>query len=150
MFLFVYGVNMCHAHLTALCPGARFVGEGELSGYLLIFDGFCPETRGAVVNLERSHDDAVCGGIFEITEEHLKVMDDDHDYPHHSSRALMDVRRPGMDERLQAWVYFHEALVDGMPSHEYLKEMIRGARECGLPEEYIFNCIESYRRVSEK
>ncbi|MBF0387391.1 MAG: gamma-glutamylcyclotransferase [Candidatus Omnitrophica bacterium] len=141
---------MNHALLFALCPGIKFIGEGELSGYMLIFDGFCPDTGGAIVNLERSHDDAVCGGLFEINEEHLKVLDDDHDHPRHSSRVLFDIRRPGLLPNVKANVYFHEALVDGMPSHEYLKRMIQGARDCGLPEEYIFSSIELYGRGHEK
>ncbi len=150
MYFFAYGPNMNHAFLFNLCPGVKFVGEGELSGYMLIFDGFSPDTRGAIVNLERSYDDAVCGGIFEITEEHLKILDNDHDYPHRSSRSLMDIRRPGIQERVRAFVYSHEPLVDGMPSHEYLGQIIQGARDCGLPEEYIHASIASYGRVSDK
>ncbi|MEI6437384.1 MAG: gamma-glutamylcyclotransferase family protein [Candidatus Omnitrophota bacterium] len=150
MYFFAYGVNMSHSHLFALCPGAKFIGEGELSDYLLIFDGFSPDYRGSVVNLEQSHDDAVCGGIFDISEGHLKAMDDDHGYPRHSERSLMEIRRPGDQPRLKAWVYHHEPLADGMPSHEYLDLMIKGARECNLPEEYIKDSIEIYRRASDR
>ena len=62
MFFFAYGSNMNHALLSSICPGVKFIGEGEISGYMLIFDGFSPDSGGAVVNLERSNEDAICGG----------------------------------------------------------------------------------------
>ncbi|MBF0595019.1 MAG: gamma-glutamylcyclotransferase [Candidatus Omnitrophica bacterium] len=150
MYYFAYGVHMNHRQLFALCPGARFVSEGELSGYMLIFDGYCPDTRGAIVNLERSFDDAICGGLFEIDDKNLKSLDENMGYPRYSERSLMQVRKLGKSETVQAWVYFHEPLVDGMPSHEYINAMVQGARDCRLPEGYIFSSIEPYRRVSDK
>lgn len=148
MFYFSYSYFMNHHAFFAVCPGARFIGPAELSGYMLMFDGYSPSRKGAIANIESSPDDEVWGGLYEIRDEHLPFLDQHFNYPRYSERRLMKVRDREHDQRIEAWVYYHEPLAEGIPSHEYIRGILKGARECRVPEGYIDDWIGPFLRIS--
>ncbi|MBF0485281.1 MAG: gamma-glutamylcyclotransferase [Candidatus Omnitrophica bacterium] len=138
MFYFAYGSNMDHNQmLKERCPGAIFVGPARLTGYWLVFDGYSTHWRGAVANILPSRDDEVWGGLFEISESQLKVLDGYEGYPRFYQRRQVNVDLRGRKDKIQAWVYTREPHPEGAPSHEYIAAVIKGAHDCHLPQDYI-------------
>ena len=150
MYYFSYSYFMNHHELFAVCPGATFAGPGELSGYMLMFDGYSPVRKGAIANIESSREDEVWGGLYEITQDHLDALDRQIGYPRYSKRSLMKVRSKDLGEKVEAWVYYHEPHAEGIPSHEYIRALLDGARDCRIPQIYVDDWIGPYVRISEK
>lgn len=150
IYCFTYSSTMSHKEFFALCPGADFIGPAELSGYMLMFDGYSPARKGAIANIESSGEDEVWGGLFEISEDHLAALDAHIGYPRFSNRTLMKVKSASLGKKVDAWVYHHESLAEGMPSHDYIKTLLDGARDCRLPAAYVFDWIGPYARVSDR
>jgi gamma-glutamylcyclotransferase len=142
MFYFAYGSNMEHRlMLEERCPGSEFVGRAILDGYWMVYDGFSPSWGGALANIAPSRQDEVWGGLYEITEEHLAKIDSYEGCPRHYQRSLLDVLRSGGKGKVQAWVYYRQPQAVGVPSRRYLEALVQGARDCGLPEDYIRSVI---------
>lgn len=132
--------------LEERCPGSKFIGLAILDEYCLIYDGFSMEWGGAVANIVSSRQDEVWGGLFEITEEDLAKLDTHEGYPKYYNRSLFNVLRPGKKEKIQAWAYYRQEHPTGIPSRRYLEAVIRGARDCRLPEDYIHSVIDIFHR----
>ncbi|MBF0619049.1 MAG: gamma-glutamylcyclotransferase [Candidatus Omnitrophica bacterium] len=137
MYYFAYGSNMNHALFFGRCPGATFIGPARLADRCLIFDGLAVVKHGATANMMRSRDEFLWGGVFEITEEHLAVLDDFEGYPKSFTRTLMDVERFEPHQKIKAWVYWREEEPVGIPAQSYITTILQGARDCHLPKEYI-------------
>ncbi len=144
MFYFAYGSNMDHHQMMAeRCPGVKFIGPAILDEYCIFFDGFSAVWGGAVANIDKASDDEVWGGVFEITEEHLAKLDVFEGYPQYYSRKQVGVKMHGRSW-VQAWTYYREAHPTGRPSAKYIHAVIKGAKECGLPEDYIAGAFDHY------
>ncbi len=144
MFYFAYGSNMDHHQMMVeRCPGAKFIGPAILDEYCIFFDGFSASWGGAVANIDKADEDEVWGGVFEITEDHLTDLDRYEGYPRYYSRRQVAVKMED-HSMLQAWVYYREPHPTGRPSGKYIHAVIKGARECRLPEDYIAGEFDHY------
>lgn len=141
---------MNHHAFFAECPGASFVGAAELSGYMLMFDGYSPLHKGAIANVEISLQDGVWGGLYAITQAQLDALDRYNGYPSYSKRSLMTVRAKDIGEKVEAWVYYHEPLTAGVPSHQYIRAIVDGARDCRIPQIYIDDWMGPFIRISDQ
>jgi len=145
MFYFAYGSNMNHRQmLDVRCPGARFIGRAILDRQCLVYDGFSPGWGGAVVNIDSSRQDEVHGGLFEITPQHLSILDGYEGYPAHCQRRQETVLSGSDHTKVPAWIYYRPPQAPGMPSRIYLETLLRGARDCGLPEDYIQSSLDIF------
>ncbi len=145
MLYFAYGSNMEHNQmLKERCPGSKFLGPACLSGYWFVFDGFSPRWKGAMANIVPSQEDEVWGGLFEITEENLRSLDHYLGCPKCYTRSVFEVERMGVKERVKAWTYLREPQAAGFPSKGYLAAVLKGARDCILPEGYIETAIQPH------
>ena len=145
MYYFAYGSNMEHNQmLKERCVGAKFIGPARLPAFWFVFDGFSPRWKGAIANIVPSLDDEVWGGLFEITEDHLRSLDLYLNCPKHYTRSVFEVERPGTKERVKAWIYLREPQAAGFPSKGYLAAVLKGARDCLLPENYIDIAIKPH------
>ena len=144
MYYFAYGSNMDHHQMMVeRCPGVKFIGSAILDEYCVFFDGFSAVWGGAVANIDMAVDDEVWGGVFGITEEHLAKLDVFEGYPQYYSRKQVGVK---MDNNswVKAWTYYREPHPTGRPSAKYIHAVIKGAKECRLPEEYIAGAFDHY------
>jgi gamma-glutamylcyclotransferase len=145
MYYFAYGSNMEHNQmLKERCAGSLFLGPACLTGFWFVFDGFSPRWKGAMANIVPSADDEVWGGLFEITDYHLRSLDQSLNCPKSYTRSVFEVERLGTREKVKAWVYLHEPQAAGFPSKGYLAAVMKGARDCILPESYIANAIKPH------
>jgi len=70
----------------------------------------------------------------------LKKLDRYEGYPNVYQRKIVMVKDDDGNE-YEAWVYYREGEKEGIPSREYRKTIFEGAKECGLPEDYIKESI---------
>lgn len=134
-FYFAYGSNMHHSQMRERCgEGWRFLKRAYLRNYRLVFDGYSLNWKGAVANVVKSEGDIVWGGLFEVTEECLKKLDrcEGSAYRRQKLHVFDDD-----GNCYDAYVYLREPHEQGKPSREYLKTIVQGAKDCGLPCEYV-------------
>lgn len=132
MLYFAYGSNLNHAQMFERCPGAEFIGPAILEDYKLIFDGFSQEWNGAVANVVPKKYSIVHGGLFEITQEHLKNLDEYENYRRDYDRQRMDVKTSTGTK--SAIVYLRSQLKTGQPSVKYLEALKIGLKDCGIDQ----------------
>lgn len=141
MYYFAYGSNMEHKQMQKRCPNSKYLMKAQLQGYKFVYDGYS-ETRGcAVANIVKDKDNIVWGGLFEVTDECIKMLDKYEGVPTAYQKKTIEVRDE-QNNLYKAIVYLREPQKVGRPSDGYRKILIDGAKDCGLPEEYVEKFIK--------
>lgn len=135
MLYFAYGSNMSHSQFNERCPTGKFIKRARLYNHQLIFDG-TSNWGGAVANIIPFPGGVTWGGLFEIDNRCLKLLDKYEGHPQSYNRqnfvVVDDVESP-----IEALAYFRNNREIGLPTHPYLERIITGARDCQLPKEYV-------------
>lgn len=140
-YYFAYGSNMNLAQMKQRCPGCKVLGIARLSGYKVEFYGDTGVWDGGQETVIHDPKSEVWGVVYELQFFDCEQLD-----------VYQDVRFDGTGP------YFHYPLdvisAEGktfsvmlykknilqevtLPSAEYLKFIVQGAIEQGLPAEYI-------------
>ncbi len=133
MLYFAYGSNMNIAHMRRMCGwNCRPLGAALLRGFEFGFD-----LRG-YNNVRPNNSEQTWGVLFEINEAALATMDQFEGYPNVFNRQEVEVT-DNSGKSMTAWMYFQpEDQFGGKHAKpEHLKGILIGARENGLPEEWI-------------
>jgi gamma-glutamylcyclotransferase len=139
---FAFASNMNQAQMKRWCPASRFLKPAVLEGFRFVYDGFSVSWDGATGNIVQSVTESVWGALYEITERDRLTMDAFEGYPRNYDHKDVDVRdREGKIDR--AMTYFRTGRALGKPHPDYERIVIDGAKECGLPDDYI----EKFLRV---
>lgn len=145
MYYFAYGSNMNHRQMNERCPTAKFITRAKLNGYKFVYDGYTSSRNGAVANIIKSDNNIVEGGLFEIDNDCLHALDKYEGYPSYYERQIVEVEDDN-DNSYQAIVYLRKPQKLGKPSDEYRDIVLKGARDCGLTEEYIRRYIKGFEK----
>jgi len=147
---FAYGSNLDFDQMKGRCPSARSVGVAKLPGRRLAFTRWSGGRKGAVADAVADPAGEVWGVVYEITAEDLEVLDRCEGFtPGGSGNAYVrekcTVWLDGDEERsVKAEVYFAVPTENpGLPSRDYRDQILRGAREWGLPQDYIEQDLET-------
>jgi gamma-glutamylcyclotransferase (GGCT)/AIG2-like uncharacterized protein YtfP len=146
MLYFAYGSNMHSGQMKERCPSAKFVCRAKLPGHRLAFTLKSVERRCGVADVLRDEAKAVWGVVYELAANELKDLDKDESFlpgrpdseneytrEKHHVWTEGDARRP-----LLVWLYRgHPQLDPSLPSCDYKKLIVEGARQWKLPAEYI-------------
>lgn len=148
MLCFSYGSNMSARRLQARVPSARFVTVAELPGHRLRFHKAAGD-GSAKCNAEETGnpDDRVLGVVYEIADREKPALD------RHEALGFgyeeKQVTLVAGSDRLQAWMYYATRINPMLkPYHWYKDHVLIGAREHGLPAEYIAR-IEAVSSVDD-
>jgi gamma-glutamylcyclotransferase (GGCT)/AIG2-like uncharacterized protein YtfP len=133
---------MNHAQMKERCPGGRFLKPVTLKGYRVVYDGFSESRQGPTANIVKSEFESVRGGLFEITEKDKLALDSHEGYPKEYGRKVVEVK-DAQGNAYAAVTYFRPARALGKPHPEYEKIILDGAKDCGLPDDYV----DKYLRV---
>jgi gamma-glutamylcyclotransferase (GGCT)/AIG2-like uncharacterized protein YtfP len=149
-FTFAYGSNMNSSDLrswlerngynSALIVDRR---PAVLEGYDFVWNYHSRGRGGGAANLERRENSRVYGLVVEFEEPLLKAFDRKEGHPLFYSRGekRIRVKRLDNDEIVEAWLYIANPnrgdSRDIRPTRAYKKIILDGAREYGLPEEFI-------------
>lgn len=143
MLYFAFASNMNQAQMKRWCPASRFLKAVVLEGYRFVYDGLSVSWDGATGNIVQSTTESVWGALYEITERDRLTLDAFEGYPRNYDHKDVDVRdREGKIDR--AMTYFRTGRALGKPHPDYERIVIDGAKECGLPDDYI----EKFLRVA--
>lgn len=148
MLCFTYGSNMSHRRLQARVPSARFVAVAELPSHRLRFHKSAGD-GSAKCNAEETGnpDDRVIGVVYEIDAAEKPDLD------RHEALGFgydeKEVELATGSDRLQAWMYYATRIDQALkPFHWYKDHVLIGARENGLPAEYVAQ-IEAVESVDD-
>lgn len=135
---FAFGSNMLTARITARCPSAAPRGAACLHGHVLRFHKRSKDGSGKANALHTGQElDLVWGVLIELTAVDLAALDraEGKCYQRVELRVL---RENG--EAAVAWVYVADpdSIDDRLkPTAGYLQLVVDGAKEHGLPAEYV-------------
>ncbi|KAH9519965.1 hypothetical protein Btru_071374 [Bulinus truncatus] len=141
---FSYGSNLLKERILINNPTAQVYGTGKLHGYHLEFDTpvGCGKSRwyGAAATVRPKEGSFVYGVIWDVHLEDKDNLDSQEAYYH---PIEVDVESNG--EKIKCRTYEMQKNTTGysLPSPHYKKVLIDGARQNGLPEEYI-EYLESF------
>jgi gamma-glutamylcyclotransferase (GGCT)/AIG2-like uncharacterized protein YtfP len=130
---FAYGSNLCASRLRGRVPSAVVVGRARLPGRRLVTDKLGRDGSGKA-NLREDPSATVWGVIYEIHSAHWAELDAcERGYSRVSLEVVTEAGAP-----LLAQTYVSETLTaDPVPYAWYKRLVIEGAREHGLPTDYI-------------
>ena len=132
---FAYGPNMLKQQLRdrGIKPKRSFVAE--LRGHKLDFNKQGNDGSGRA-NVERDGHKSVFGVVFDITTSDLNELDRYEGAPAHYRRQSITVAAD--NGRHSAITYVAVRKAEGLrPTAEYVRKIIEGAVEAGLPWSYI-------------
>ncbi len=129
------------------CPGHGFLGAAELREHRLAFTRRSLRTGTGVADILAAPGQSVWGALYELDDAHLAAIDDKEGngwaYERRPVRVILAAAgaagAAGQAGELEAFAY---AVItpDGehvSPSREYLQALLDGARERGLPDDYV-------------
>jgi hypothetical protein len=144
MIYFAYGSNLDEAQMAIRCPDARFVGIAQLPNHRICFPRRSPIRNCAVASIERAIGETVWGVLYDLTLEDFERLD---------AREGFDPSRPEDTNRynrtsivvetlrgdwIQTETYVAMPEPDpGLPSIDYLSQIIYSAMRLGFPESYM-------------
>jgi len=134
---FAYGSNLNHEQMKRRCPDSKFISRAVLKNYKLVYDGYGPHRHGAVANMVPQVGEAVWGGLFELSQKDLDNLDRFEGYPSVYDRKEILVENDENDIIEKVFTYYKKPEAIGNPSQEYQDIIVKGAEECGLPQDYI-------------
>jgi len=140
---FAYGANLDFRRFGRRCPGATVLGRARLDGYRLGFTRYSRDEKGGVADIVPEPGAEVWGALYEIDAACFAALDDYEGAPRAYRRETLRVVDDAGAER-EAVVYVANRTGEFAPSRAYLAQITRGAREHGLPEEYV-RVIETVR-----
>ena len=136
---FAYGSNLFAARLQARVPSASAIGVYKLNAHDLRFHKSSHQDGSAKCNaLETGNDaDFVMGRLFEITETEEPALDQAEGLHHGYEKKTVTVTDAhGTPEK--AFTYYATDIDASLrPYRWYKAHVLAGAREAGLPTEYI-------------
>jgi gamma-glutamyl AIG2-like cyclotransferase len=140
---FAYGSNMSSRQMAGWCPEPVALGPAELPGHRLAFLRRSIRWQGGAADIVQAPGESVWGVLWELPlglgELDAKEAAGDA-YRRRTAEVLLG-REP------------HEAVVyevirkepeEVPPRHEYIDEMLAGAREHGLPETWLLRIEQGY------
>jgi gamma-glutamylcyclotransferase len=132
---FAYGSNMSSRRLQARVPGANPMGRVHVSDWQLAFNKPGSDGTGKA-NLVHAPGAMAWGVLYEIETRDWSVLDQYE--PLYEKSIFRFETAGGADLRAQAYLYTSppEARA-AAPAESYLDYLLEGAREHGLPENYV-------------
>ncbi len=134
---FAYGRNMGARAMELVCPGHRFLGAAELPDHRLAFTRRSLRTGTGVADILPTPGQRVWGALYELDDAQLAAIDEKEGAGWAYERRTVGVIAAG--EELEAFAYAVIApdAAHVQPSGEYLRALLDGARERGLPADYV-------------
>ncbi|KAK0175171.1 hypothetical protein PV327_008944 [Microctonus hyperodae] len=145
---FAYGSNLLAARIRISNPSAEFVDIGRLENYRLDFLGYSKIWDGSPATIISTDNSHVWGVIWELSNEHLETLDRQEGVDKgiylgfyvdviNETGTVYHCRVYQQTKNIDNHVPLSELPEDRRPSLTYLKIMVKGALECGIPANYI-------------
>ncbi len=135
MLYFAYGSNMSGRRLKARLASAEPLQRARLTGYRLCFHKYSADGSGKCDIVPA--DDSVHGVVYRIADAEKTLLDAYEDYGRGYTDCQVEVVNE--DGALLTAITYQALLTDPQlqPFHWYKAHVLIGAREHGLPADYI-------------
>lgn len=133
---FAYGANLDLRRFRRRCPGATIVGRARLADHALGFTRYSRVEKGGVADIVPQPGATVWGALYEIDEACFGTLDDYEGAPREYRRASVVVI-DDVDTEREAIAYVANKVGEFAPASAYLEQIITGARDHKLPDDYI-------------
>jgi gamma-glutamylcyclotransferase (GGCT)/AIG2-like uncharacterized protein YtfP len=140
---FAYGSNLDLRRFRRRCPGATVVGRAQLPDHALGFTRYSRVEKGGVADIVPQLGATVWGALYEIDEACFRTLDEYEGAPREYRRESVFVIDDAGHDR-EAIAYVANKTGEFAPSRAYLEQIVRGARDHALPDEYV-EALESIR-----
>ena len=135
---FAYGSNMSARRLQARAPSAELIGRAEVMGFRLTFDKFSRRDGSGKADCEKTRDptDQVLGGLYRVNAADRDALDaaEGAGFGYEATDIVVQSR----DGPRRALTYLATDKRPGLtPYTWYLRHVVEGARELGLPMDYV-------------
>lgn len=132
---FAYGSNMSSKRLGARLSSARVIGIGVLRGHRLVFHKVSNHDGSGKCGIVESIHDQVLGVLYEIDANEKTVLDRIEGAGYAEKHIELDMRS---GDSQKAFTYFATNIDPRLkPYGWYLRHVLEGAREAGLPLAYV-------------
>jgi cation transport regulator ChaC len=130
MHYFAYGSNMNRGLMRRRCPGAVALGRARLDGWRFVItaDGYASVVPAA--------GGRVHGVLWRLTPRDRAALNR-YESLDSGLYTVLHLLIQGPARRLAALVYVGRRRTPGRPRPGYLAPVLAGAREFGLPEDYV-------------
>ena len=135
---FAYGSNMSVESMSSVCAAARFIGPARLSGYRMAFSRRSIVSGTGVADIVAEVGAEVWGALYVVGPGDLEQLDrkEGRGFAYERIEVLVSVldhaTRPAI-----AYSVITKEPGEICPSAEYMRLLIAGASERGLPSEYV-------------
>ncbi|XP_068226953.1 gamma-glutamylcyclotransferase-like [Palaemon carinicauda] len=136
---FAYGSNLLTERIHINNPSAKKIHVGKLNDYRLDFNYFSQRWQGSAATIVEDPGNHLYGILWEIENEDMANLDMQEGV-HQGIYKAVEVDVETLDgEKVKARSYqiIRPLEKDRRPSSVYMDVIIRGAKENGLPEDYI-------------
>ena len=143
MLYFAYGSNLnWHQMKKERCCGCKFVQSYKLKGYKLIFSHRNTNNKFGHANIEKNTNYFVPGGIWKLTEKHVKILDEyeavNYNPPYYQKDYFIWKEK-------KVLFYIQKTYTKRSPSSIYLHTIIQGYKDCNLDSNYLKKRIYNYK-----
>ena len=126
MYYFAYGTDLGHETMKKICPDCKPLFPAELPNYKLAFTGWERKWRGGIATIRPFRGGRVMGGVYEISDRDMKLLDRQQGYPTRYDWLNIIVIPKGGDP-VEAVTYIRrEQSEETEPSKQYLEAMRKG------------------------
>jgi gamma-glutamylcyclotransferase len=134
---FAYGSNMASAEMASWCPSYRFLGAARLPDHRLELRRRSIRWGGGAVDIVAAPGESVWGALYELPDEALARLDEKEGAGWAYGRREMAVELDGRARVALVYEVIDKEPREVPPTPEYARLLAEGARERGLPEEYV-------------
>ncbi|XP_028832096.1 gamma-glutamylcyclotransferase isoform X2 [Denticeps clupeoides] len=136
---FAYGSNLLKERLQLKNPSATVHCVARLKDYKLVFGNYkglaSDRWHGGVATIEHSPGDEVWGVVWRMNMSDLESLDRQENV-RLGAYSPMEVSVWTRGQELSCRTYIMNSCVYALPSPQYLKVIVMGAEQNGLPEDY--------------
>jgi gamma-glutamylcyclotransferase len=145
MKFFLYGDLLNPSQLKRRAPEHKFLHLATLPDHTVKFCRWSSQWRCGLANIVPSQGEKTLGGVFELTDEDVKTMDQfERDVPQGAYRHLQVTVSATSGEKELVTTYAASPIGKFKPKDHYLDWVLKGLRQWNFPEDVIREW-ESYR-----
>ena len=132
MYYFAYASGLSRKRMSERCPDAKPRFTATLPNFKLVFTGWSREWHGGVASIKPFKGEKVMGGVYEVSEKDLRLLDKYEGYPNiYNHREVFVFPEEG--EAVKAVTYIKvEQSEETKPSPEYVATIQQGYRDWGI------------------
>lgn len=146
MKFFLYGDLLNPSQLARRAPEHRFLHLASLAEHTVKFCRWSSQWRCGLASVVHSMGEKTWGGVFELTDEDVAIMDQfEQDVPQGAYRHLQVTVSTETGEKELVTTYAAKPIGKFKPKDHYLDWVVKGLKQWKFPEEVIQQW-ESYRQ----